>query len=604
MPAKLPFSLFRTNIIGSRHKTKDLAIECSYSSFPQCNAQVYHSVLIKNGSIHVLQVVNYLLSLYLKTSHSTENARMLFDEIPQRDVKTWTILISGFSRYGLHRIALDYFTQMQNNGMVAPNAFTLSSVLKCCASLNNGLPIGKSIHGWIVRNGIDTDVALKNAVLDLYAKFSVFDYVKRLFETMGEKDSTSWNIVMANKLGNSDINEILDFFWEMPIKSVSSWNTIIDGLLHRGFDKKALNLLYEMVKAGPAFDRVTFSISLVLASTVKCLELGRQIHGHLLRVGINGDSFVSTALLDMYCKCRKMENACLIFRELKSDDDLTAQTVSWSTMIAGYVQNGMIKDAFMFFNSMMHAHVKIDLYTLTTIVGASANMSRLELGQQIHAQTLKSGHGQDIFLCSSLIDMYAKCGKLDDALLFFQKTRTRNIVIWSAMISSYAMHGLGNEAVQLFELMRNEGIRPNKVSFVGVLTACSHAGLVKDGCKYFKMMRDEYDFQPGVQHFVCMVDLFGRAGHLDEIKSFVYENGIHDSREVWKVYLSCCVLHKNVEMANWVSKKLVEMDPHEAGSYVLTSNTYSANHVWDEAEKIRGLMVERDVKKLPGQSWI
>ncbi|GFQ00406.1 putative pentatricopeptide repeat-containing protein at1g68930 [Phtheirospermum japonicum] len=602
MPAKSPFSLVRTYIIGSRHRTKQFV--CSYSSFPQCNPQVYHSALIKNGSTHVLQVVNYLLFLYLKTSHSTDHARKLFDEIPQRDVKTWTILISGFSRYGLHRIALDYFTKMQNEGMVAPNAFTLSSVLKCCASVNNGLLIGKSIHGWIITNGINPDVALQNAVLDLYAKFSVFDYVKRFFEMMSDKDSTSWNIVMANKLSNGDISEILEFFYRLPIKSVSSWNTIIDGLLHRGFDRKALDLLYEMVKDGPVFDRVTFSISLVLASSIKCLELGRQIHGHLLRVGINGDSFVSTTLLDMYCKCRKMDKALLIFHELKNDDDLTAQTVSWSTMIAGYVQNGMIIDALVCFNSMMHARIEVDLYTLTTIVVASANTARLEPGRQIHAHTLKSGHGQDIFLCSSLIDMYAKCGMLDDALSFFQKTRARNIVLWSAMISSYAMHGLGNEAVQLFELMRNEGIKPNKVSFVGILTACSHASLIEDGCKYFKMMRDEYDIQPGVQHFVCMVDLFGRAGHLEEIKGFVNDNGIHDLREVWKAYLSCCWLHKNVEMTNWVSKKLIEMDPHEADSYVLASNTYSANHVWEEAEKVRGLMVERDVKKLPGQSWI
>ncbi|KAI3459147.1 hypothetical protein Pfo_015810 [Paulownia fortunei] len=596
MPPKLLFSLTRTDIINSKQRIKHLVC---YSSFPHFNPQAYHSTLIKNGSTHILNVVNYLLTLYLKKSDS-EYARKLFDEIPERDVRTWTILISGFCRYGHHRIALDYFTEMQNEGMCA----------QCCASVNNGLPMGKAIHGWIMRNGIDADVALENAVLDLYAKFRMFDYVKRFFELMNDKDSTSWNIVMAANLSKGEMEESLDFFWRLPIKSISSWNTIIDGLLQQGYERNAVELLYEMVKVGPTFDRVTFSISLVLASSLKSLELGRQIHGQLLRIGINEDSFASTALLDMYCKCREMEKASGVFRELQlrcskgSHDDLMAQTVSWSTMIAGYVQHGMIKDALIYFSSMIHEQLEVDLFTLTTIVTASANTALLELGQQIHACTLKLGHGQDIILCSSLIDMYAKCGKLDDAWSFFRQTRTRNIVLWSVMISSYAMHGWGKEAIQLFELMQNEGIRPNEVSFVGLLTACSHAGLIEDGCKYFKMMIDVYGIHPGVEHFGCMVDLFGRAGHLKEIKDFVYENGLHHLREVWKTYLSSCWLHKNVEMTNWVSKKLLELDPHEADPYLLISNTYSANHVWEEAAKLRGLMLEREVRKLPGQSWI
>ncbi|KAL6556164.1 hypothetical protein OROGR_005452 [Orobanche gracilis] len=606
---KLFFSFTRTDIISSNPKHKTSQLLC-YSSFPHCNPQAYHSPLIKNGSARVLHVANYLLALYLRSPDSG-NARKLFDEIPERDVKTWTVLVSGLSQHGHHKIALDYFSKMQNEGMVAPNAFTLSSVLKCCASVNNGLLMGKASHGWIIRNGTDADIVLGNAVLDLYVKFRMFDYVDRFFKMMGDKDSTSWNIVMAANLSKGDMKESLDFFWSLPNKSVSSWNTIIDGLLHRGSERKALELLREMVHVGPAFNKVTFSISLVLASSIKCLQLGRQIHGQLLRIGINEDSFVSTALLAMYCKCKEMERASIVFREMKLryskegyQGDLMAQTVSWSTMIAGYVQHGMIEDALVYFNSMMREQVEVDLFTLTTIVAASANSVILELGQQIHAHTLKLGHGQDIFLCSSIIHMYAKCGEVDDAWFFFRQTGSRNIVLWSVMISSYAMHGFGNEAIRLFELMRSEGIRPNKVSFVGLLTACSHAGLIEDGCKYFKMMKDVYGIQPGVQHFACMVDLFGRAGLLVVIKDFVYRNGIHHAREVWKAYLSSCWLHNNVEMTNWVANELLELDPNEADSYLLASKTYSANNDWEEAAKVRGLMVERDLKKLPGQSWI
>ncbi|CAA0821415.1 Putative pentatricopeptide repeat-containing protein [Striga hermonthica] len=598
MPAKLLFAPTRCKIQNW---------VCYFTSPASCNPQTYHSNIIKDGSVRCLQVANYLLTLYMRCRHS-QKARKLFDEIPERDVRTWTILVSGFCKNGQYLNALDYFTRMQNEGTIAPNAFTLSSALKCCACINNGLSMGKAIHGWIIRNGIQTDVALENAVLDLYAKLGASNYVKRFFDMMGVKDSTSWSIAMAANLNEGDLRESLDFFWSMPTKSVCSWNTIIDGLLRRGFVGNALELLHEMVEFGCAFNGVTFTISLSLASSVKNFDLGRQIHAQLLRSGIDYDAFMSTALVDMHCKCGKIEKASVIFQSLRlrySPDESREKTACWSTMIAGYVQHGMIKDALACFRLMMHEQVETGSFTLTTVAAASANASLLVLGRQIHARTVKLGHGRDVFLCSSLIDMYAKCGNLDEAWLFFRETRTRNVVLWSAMISSYGVHGWGKEAVELFELMQEEGIRPNEVSFMGILTACSHAGLVEDGCRYFKIMTDVYGIQPDIRHFACMVDLLGRAGHLKEIKDFVYENEIHHIKQVWKAYLSSCWVHKDVELANSVSKKLFELDPKGSALYLLASNTYSANNIWDEAAKVRGLMVERDVKKkLPAQSWI
>ncbi|XP_073314644.1 putative pentatricopeptide repeat-containing protein At3g23330 [Primulina huaijiensis] len=571
-------------------------------------AYIFHSNYIKNGGL--LHHGNYLLRLYLKDSHF-ESATKLFDEIPERDVKTWTILISELSRYGYHRAALDYFSDMQIEGIVAPNIFTLSSVIKCCVCVgDDGVRMGKAIHGWIIRNVIDVDVPLNNAILDLYAKFGRFACVKKLFELMDDKDPISWNIVMAAHLSNCEMEESLDFFKRLPFKSVASWNTILNGLLQNGFAGDALVLLYEMARFGPTFDKVTFSISLILASSLKSLKLGRQIHCHILRIGINEDLYATTSLIDMYCKCREMEKASVVFGELQSrcsegfHDDKKAQTVSWSTMIAGYVQQGMIKNALVCFKSIIHGQLEVDLSTLTTILTACAETALLELGQQIHARTHKLGHGNDIILCSSLIDMYAKCGKLNDACSVFRETQTRNIVLWSVMIQSFANHGWGREAIQLFELMQSEGIQPNAVSFVGLLTACSHAGLIVEGCEYFRMMIEVFHIQPEIEHFACMVDLLGRGGHLKEIKDFVYQTGISHLQEVWKAYLSSCWIHKNAEMANWVSKKLFELEPFKGDPYHLLSNTFSANHVWDEAAQLRSLMHEREVKKIPGQSWI
>ncbi|CAK9147668.1 unnamed protein product [Ilex paraguariensis] len=574
--------------------------------------EIFHAEVIKNGYIQHLYAYNHILNFYIKDQELT-NAQKLFDEILQRDVRSWTMLISGFVRNGFYRKSLNLLTQMEKEG-VSPNEFTFSSVLKCCSNLKE-LRIGKVIHGRIICYGTALDIALLNSILDFYMKCGAFDFGERLFELMFDKDTVSWNIMMGAYLGMGDIEKSIDLFRILPNKNVSSWNTLVDGLLRNGYGRIALQLLYQMVNIGPAFNHVTFSIALVLVSSLKLLELGRQIHGRALRVGIHEDGFVRTSLIDVYCKCGQMEKASAIFQNLPLHmttphnfkimcDDSEAESISLSSLIAGYVRKGMAEDALKIFRSLVREQVELGTYTLTSIVIASANAGLLELGQQIHACILKFGHIPDVFLSSSMIDMYAKCGKLDDAWSFFSKTNSRNIVLWTSIITSCALHGQAREAIQLFELMLSEGITPNKVSFVGVLTACSHAGLLEEGCVYFRLMKEVYGIEPEIEHYTCVVDLFARAGCLDEIKDFIQKSSLSHPSAVWKALLSSCQIHKNMDIARWASEKLLELDPSEAGPYVLLSNTCAANHRWSEAAKLRGLMQERGIKKGPGQSWI
>ncbi|XP_059628666.1 putative pentatricopeptide repeat-containing protein At3g23330 [Cornus florida] len=582
------------------------------SSNSELTVEIIHAKVMKNGSVQQLQVGNYVLNLYVK-SQNLGHAQKMFDEIPGRDVRSWTILISGFTRIGLSEMALDVFTEMQKEG-ISPNQFTFSSILKCCSSVND-VRLGKAIHGWILRDGIGLDMALANSILDLYAKCGVFNYAERLFELLAEKDSVSWNIMIGGCLQIGDTMKSLDLFRRLPFKDVVSWNTVIDGHMRNGLEGIALNLLYEMVEVGPMFNEITFSIALVLAASLSILELGKQLHGRVLRVGIHEDGFVRNSVIDMYCKCGQMEKASVNFRNLPQDfvrtrdskfssDESIVKSVSWSSMVSGFVQNGRLEEALKFFCTMVYEQVEMDKFTLTSIVSACANAGLLELGQQIHAHILKTGHKPDVFLGSSMVDMYAKCGKLNDAWLIFIQTKVQNVVLWTSMISSYALHGQGREAISLFELMLNEGITPNEVSFVGVLTACSHAGLEKEGCRYFRLMNEAYGIKPGVEHFTCMVDLFGRAGRFEEIKDFIYKNGISHLSAVWRAFLSSCRVHRKAEMARWVCEKLLELEPFEAGPYILLSNTCATNHKWDEAAKLRALMQERGVKKRPGLSWI
>lgn len=588
--------------------------EPSFSVSSSSDLGVFHATAIKNGSLQNLSSQNYILNIYVKY-HDFANAQKLFDEFPWRDVKSWTILISGLARFGYYRDGLDYFGKMLAEGSVSPNEYTFSSVLKCCASVTNGLRVGKAVYGWIIRNGIDADVALQNAILDLYVKCGASEYAERLFRTMDDRNAVSWNIMMAANLKEGHMEKCLDFFWRLPVKDVSSWNTIIDGCLEHGFVVGALDLLYEMVNSGPAFTKFTFSISLALLSSLRRLEQGRQVHGQLLRAGLGDDAFVRTSLVDMYCKCGQMEKANMIFKMVHKAitkekyhgiayDDLTTLSITWSTIISGYVQNGLLMNALENFRSMVREGIEVNTVTLTTIVTTSADAGLLELGQQVHSRILKSGCLPDVYLSSAMVDMYAKCGTLQGALTFFAQAKTPNVVLWTTMISSLAIHGHGREAIQLFESMQREGVTPNEVTFVGVLTACSHAGMVREGCEYFRMMKETHGFKPGVEHLTCMVDLYGRAGRLDESKNFILENNISHITSVWTAFLSSCQLHKNIEMAKWAYNKLLELEPTEAAPYVLLSKTCSTYGTWEEGGRLRGIMQSRKIKKLPGQSWI
>lgn len=569
-----------------------------------------HAHLIKNGSLlHNVQSGNNLLNCYLKSWNLTY-ARNLFDEMLDRDARSWFILLSGFARVGCFHSGLGLFSRMLNE-RVWPNKFTLSCVLKCCSGLYE-LRLGRCIHGWILTSGVGSDVVLENSILDLYVKCEAFDSAEKVFELMGGRDSVSWNIMMAAYVHKGEVEKAVDLFESLPEKSVASWNTLIDGLMKNGFRVKALLLLSRMISSGHVFNKVTFSIALNLVASLSVSELGRQVHSRVVAFGLHCDRFLINSIIDMYCKCREMNKASALFRKMSNESVrigsstslIEADNVLYSSMIAGYVRNGQYEEVFKLFRSMVCEQVGVSKFTLTSIVSACADAGVLELGRQTHAYVKQSGYEVDAHLSSSLIDMYAKNGSLNDAWMIFQEIENPNVVQWTSMISGCALHGQGREAVQLFERMMAKGVKPNEITFIGILTACSHAGLLKEGCNYFRLMKEVYAIKPAFEHFVCMVDLYGRAGCLNDAKEFIYDNRISHLSAVWRSLLSSCRLHKDFAMAKDVSEQLLQLEPSDAGPYILLSNTFSSERKYEEAAKIRSLMHQKGVKKDPGQSWI
>lgn len=566
--------------------------------------ELQHCKAIKAGFISNINVGNGILHLHAKFG-SLEFAHNLFDEMLQRDALTWTILLSAYSRSGRHDMSLGLFSEMLTDE-VFPNHVTLSCVLKCCINLND-FGKGREVHGWIVRNRIELDVVLWNTIMELYVKFGAFECVKRVFGKMVERDVVSWNIMISAHLQVGDIHRSMELFRMSPFRDVSSWNVVINGLMQNELHMRALQLLYEMVKIGCRLNQFTFSISLVLAGMLVLPELGRQLHAQILRNGFVHDAFIRTSLIDMYNKCGKMEASKVIFSGIHKStyyDGLMSKAIAWSSMIAGYVQNGRSEDAFELFQRMLQEGANVDKFTLTSIAAACSDTGLLEQGRQVHAFVEKLGHGFDAYLTSAITNMYAKCGSLQDAHKTFDSINCRNVVSWTSIIGSYALHGKSREAIKLYEKMLDVNIIPNAITFVGVLSACSHGGLIEEGRKYFKSMQQDYGIVPCVEHFTCMVDLLGRAGLLDQAKEFIQENNISHYSVVWRALLAACQVHNNIEMAICSSEHLSQLEPNDVGAHVLLSNTFATRRNWVEASRIRSLMQQRGLNKQAGKSWI
>ncbi|XP_047306663.1 putative pentatricopeptide repeat-containing protein At3g23330 [Impatiens glandulifera] len=483
---------------------------------------------------------------------------------------------------------MDFFTNMQAQGS-HPNNLTFATILKSCCSMSNPLPIGKTIHARILRFDVAFDTVLENSLLAFYVKCSAFEYAEKVFDSMSVKDTVSWNIMIGVYLQSGDMEKSMDLFRRLNVKDTATWNTVISGHLQNGFGKTSLDLLYQMVQVGSSFNTMTFSIALLLASSMSILQLGLQIHARMLRIGTYFDGFLRNSLVDMYSKCGKMDKA-----SLATNGNLCG------SMVIGYLQNGLLGEGLKLFINMFRERVEINEFTLASVVSACANAGLLDFGLQIHSDIVKNGHMMDLFLRSSMIDMYAKNGQLDVSWSVFELENSRNLVLWTSMLSSCASHGDGRKAVGLFEEMLCRGIKPNEVSFLGVLTGCSHAGLLEEGCQYFRLMEEVYGFKPCVDHYMCMVDLFGRAGRFREMKDFVERNSLLGLGIILRSCLSSSLVHKDVEMAKWVSEKLVELEQ----PCVILSNNFANNNRWEEVSKTRDLMKERGLNKQLARSWV
>lgn len=493
-------------------------------------------------------------------------ARKLFNDMPFKDMGSWNAMISGCCQNGNAAEALDVLNEMKLEGEKM-DPVTVSSLLTVCAQ-SNDLLSGMLIHLYVIKHGLEFDVFVSNALINLYAKFCILDHAQKVFDLMKVRDLVSWNSIIAAYEQNDD-----------PITAF-------------GFYKK-------MQQIGILPDSLTV---LSLASIIAQLSDGqksRSVHGFILRRGwLMEDVVIGNAVVDMYAKLGNIDSARIVFEGLPIRD-----VISWNTLITGYAQNGLASEAVEVYDMMKECkEVTPNQGTWVSILPAYSHLGALQQGMKVHGRVIKNCLYKDVFVGTCLIDMYGKCGRLDDAMSLFYEVPRSSSVPWNAMVSCHGIHGHGDKALELFKRMLVEGVKPDHVTFVSLLSACSHSGLVDEGQHFFHAMQKGYGIKPSLKHYGCVVDLLGRAGHLGKAYNFIKNMPVQPDASIWGALLGACRIHGNVELGKFASESLFELEKENVGYYVLLSNIYANFGKWEGVDKVRSLARDRGLRKTPGWS--
>ncbi|XP_057954573.1 pentatricopeptide repeat-containing protein At2g29760, chloroplastic [Malania oleifera] len=543
------------------------------------------SKLITAGAISPFSDLDYTLQV--------------FDLIPQPNLYTWNTLIRGYASSPDPTWSLLIFLQMLHQCPESPNKFTFPFVIKAASELS-ALRVGKVFHGMAIKLSLASDVFILNSLIHFYAACGNLDTAYQVFVSICERDVVSWNSMITAFAQGDCPEEALELFQQMEVENMRPNNVTMVG---------------------------------VLSACAKKLdvEFGRWVHSYIERNGNSQNLTLNNAMLDMYTKCGSIEDAKTLFdRMVEKDivswttllagytkvgefdvarqvfDSMPSQDIAaWNALISGYEQSGKPKEALAMFHKLqLSKDAKPDEITFVSTLSACSQLGAMDLGGWIHVYIKKLGINLNCHLVTSLIDMYAKCGDLEKALEVFYSVQQKDVFVWSAMIAGLAMHGRGREAIDLFMKMQEAKVSPNAVTFINVLCACSHTGLVEEGRLFFNQMEPVYGVVPGVRHYASMVDVLGRAGLLEEAMEFIKNMPMAASASVWGALLGACRIHGNVALAEQACTRLLELEPRNHGAYILLSNIYAKSGKWENVSQLRKLMRDSGLKKEPGYSSI
>ncbi|KAA8548880.1 hypothetical protein F0562_000564 [Nyssa sinensis] len=574
-----------------------------------------------------------------------EEAQKLFDEMPQRNTVTWNAMIRGYFQNGQFEKAFFYFNQMPERDIFSHN--TMITGLMQCGDVNGAREVFeympcKDVVTWnsmvagYFRNGLVDEAVwvfdrmpLKNVIswnLVMAALVNCgLDLAEELFKEMGSRDVASWTIMMSGFVRVGRIVEARELFEDMPVRDVQAWNTMIAGYIENGcfeiaevmFHKmpaRNWNSWNEMINGLVNSQRINDAMRLFHEMPQKCERLWKSILLGLIKNGLVkeahavleknpfSDVVSQTIIIIGYFNIGEVGTAVELFELMPTRD-----TTAWNATIIGLRENDHGEDGFKLFIRMKEGGLFLDEATFTSALIICSDLPTLHLGEQTHAQVIKMGFNCYTAVCNSTVTMYARCGNMHSALLEFSSMPNHDVISWNSIISGFAHHGQGEKALEMFGQMRSTDVKPNQITFVGVLSACSHAGLVEQGKYYFDFMRYKCFLQPMSEHYTCVVDLLGRFGLIDEAVNFLDQmraDGVEVPASVWGALLGACRIYKNIEVGEIAGESVLELEPYNSGAYMILVEMYMDSGRRKDAEKMWVRMKEMGVKKQPGCSWI
>lgn len=466
------------------------------------------------------------------------------------------------------REALEIFEILQSANCQALPASTYDSLVTACVGLRSARD-AKFVFRHMIDNEIEFDQYARNRILLMHLKCGLIPDARRMFD-------------------------------EMPERNAVSWNTMISGLLDLGAYEEAFDLFLMMwSECSDVHGSRTLMNGIRAAAGLSSAFVGNQLHSMSLKLGQYDNTFVSCALIDMYGKCDRLEEAQWIFDEMPEKS-----VVAWNSIIAGYALHGYSEEALDLYYEMQSAGVKMDQFTYSIVIRICARLGSLEHAKQIHAGLVRNGFGMDIVSSTALVDLYCKWGRMEDARNVFDRMPHKNLISWNALIGGYGVHGMGTEAVAMFDRLVEEGLVPNHVTFLAVLNACSYSGLSNKGREIFELMSNDPRIKPRAMHYACMIELLGREGLLDEAFSLIKNAPFPPTKNMWAALLTACRVHRNLELGKFAAEKLFGLNPEKLGNYIVLLNIYNSSGRVDEAAEVLEALKRRGLRLLPACSWI
>ncbi|XP_052191676.1 pentatricopeptide repeat-containing protein At2g45350, chloroplastic [Diospyros lotus] len=578
-----------------------------FGLLPRCKTQSdvnqIHARLITTGFINKAALTTKLILSFCSSPYTplVQFARHLFFSLhagrtgkaTEFDPFLWNAVIKSYSHGDDPEGAVVLFASMLENG-VCVDKFSFSLVMKACSRMGL-IKEGMQIHGLLRKYEIGSEVFVENCLVCLYLRCGCLEFARRVFDRMPKRDSVSFNLMIDGYVKSGMIDMARELFDCMPleIKNLITWNSMISGYAQSvdGF-KIACKLFGQM----PEKDLISWN--LMIQSLVKCrkVELAHALFNEMPERDV-----ISWAnMIDGYAKLGSVDIARALFDKMPERD-----VISCNVMMTGYLQTGYWKEALKLFHDMKsESTLSPDETTLSIALSAIGQLGQIDEGLAIHCLIKEHGFSLDGKLGVALIDMYSKCGSIENAMCIFEDVEGKRVEHWNAMICGMAIQGWGEAAFELFMEMERLSIKPDDITFIGILNACGHSGLVKEGIMCFELMQRVHRLEPKLQHYGCMVDILSRAGYIEVATKFIDEMPVEPNDVVWRTLLVACKNHNNLNTGEMAAKHLIGLDSCSSTNYVLLSNMYAGYAMWEDVRKVRTVMKERDLKKIPGCSWI